>query len=220
MKRVWLSWSSGKDSAWAAHVLQGLDEVVLCGLLTTINREFDRVAMHAVRRQLVERQAEALGLPLHVVEIPNPCPNDTYEARMAEAVAQAHRQGVTHIAFGDLFLEDVRAYRERMMRGTGIEPMFPLWGRPTELLARQMVTGGLRAIVTCVDSAKLPREMAGRQFDQTFLEELPEGTDSCAERGEFHTFAYDGPMFSAPIPVTAGDVVERDGFVFADLVPG
>lgn len=218
MHRVWLSWSSGKDSAWAAHVLRERGDVELVGLLTTVNEAFDRVAMHAVRRRLLERQAAALSLPLHVVTIPNPCPNEVYEERMQAAIAAARSAGVTAIAFGDLFLEDIRAYRERMMDGTGLEPLFPLWGIPTDALAREVIAAGLKAVVTCVDPRKLSPAMAGRTFDADFLGELPPGIDPCAENGEFHTFAYEGPMFSAPIAVRVGEIVERDGFVFADVL--
>lgn len=216
MSGVWLWWSSGKDSAWALHALRAAG-VPVAALAVTVNRAFERVAMHAVRTELVRRQAEAAGLPLHVVEIPHPCSNEAYEAAFLGAVAQARHEGVRRMAFGDLFLEDVRAYRERLLAGSGIEPIFPLWGSPTGALAREMIGGGLRAVVTCVDPAQAPAELAGRAFDPALLAALPAGADFCGERGEFHTFAWDGPMFSAPIPVRVGATVERDGFVFADL---
>jgi uncharacterized protein (TIGR00290 family) len=216
-KRVLLSWSSGKDSAWALHVLRQDPTVEVRALLTTFNEAAGRVAMHAVRRSLVMRQAEAADLPLWNVEIPSPCPNDVYEARIGQAVNRAQEEGFTHVAFGDLFLEDIRLYREARLAGTGLEPLFPLWGQPTPALAREMLTEGLGAFVTCVDPRKIDRELAGRAFDAAFLDALPPGADPCGERGEFHTFCYSGPMFSAPIAVTPGPVVEHDGFVFADL---
>jgi len=213
-----LAWSSGKDSAWTLHKLRTQDEVVVVGLLTTINREAARVAMHAVREQLLEAQAAAVGLPLVKVFIPSPCPNEQYEQAMGEAIARARANGITQIAFGDLFLEDVRRYRENQLAGTGIQPIFPLWGLDTANLARTMVAAGLRAYLTCVDPKQLTPSFAGRTFDAQFLDELPPDVDPCGERGEFHTFAYAGPMFTAPIPIVPGVVVSRDGFVFADLL--
>ena len=217
--RALLSWSSGKDSAWALHVLRQEGEVDVVGLLTTFNAEFDRVAMHAVRRDLVVLQARSVGLPLWPVFLPWPCPNNAYEAAMAEAIAHAHRSGITHIAFGDLYLEDIRAYREERMAAAGITPLFPLWGRDTELLAREMVRSGARATVVCVDPAQLDEAFCAQEFDGAFIDALPLGVDPCGERGEFHTFAWDGPAFSAPVFVERGDIVRRDGFVFADLRP-
>jgi len=218
MKRVLLSWSSGKDSAWTLHTLRQDPSVELVGLLTTFNEVFDRVAMHAVRRSVVEMQADAAGLPLWAVPIPWPCPNEAYEARMRTALERARDEGVTHVAFGDLYLEDVRAYRESRMAGTGITPIFPLWGRPTRALAREMIAGGLRSIVTCVNPAQLDRSFAGRTFDASFLDDLPDDVDPCAEQGEFHTCAVAGPMFRHPLGIAVGDIVERDGYVFADVV--
>lgn len=216
--RILLAWSSGKDSAWTLHCLNSSEHYEVVGLLTTFNKEFDRVAMHAVRRELVEQQADALDLPIFPVMIPWPCSNADYETAMLSAMEAAHRDhGVTHVGFGDLFLEDVRAYRERMMAGTGLTPVFPLWGMATDELARAMVEGGLRAVVTCLDPSTLPQVFAGRIFDGAFLEDLPEGVDPCGERGEFHTFAFTGPMFRTAIHVEAGDVIHRDGFVFTDL---
>jgi uncharacterized protein (TIGR00290 family) len=217
--RVLLAWSSGKDSAWTLQELRRLAHVDVAGLLTTVNEEFDRVAMHAVRRALLEAQAEAAGLPLVVVPIPNPCPNDVYEARMAQAVRDAIAGGIAGIAFGDLFLEDVRRYRERQMAGTGLRLLFPLWGRPTAVLAAEMVAGGLRARLTCVYPRVLDASFAGREFDGQLLADLPPAVDPCGENGEFHTFAWAGPMFRRPVPVRSGSVVEREGFVFADLLP-
>jgi len=218
--RALLSWSSGKDAAWALHTLRRGGEVEVVGLLTTLNAAFDRVAMHAVRRALLEAQAEAAGLPLRAVPLPWPCSNAEYEAAMAGALAEAREEwGVTHIAFGDLFLEEVRTYRERQLTGTGLTPLFPLWGKPTRALAQEMIAGGLGARLTCVDPKRLPFDLAGRAFDAALLHDLPPGVDPCGEAGEFHTFAHAGPMFARPIPVTVGEVVTRDGFVFADLLP-
>ena len=216
--RALLAWSSGKDSAFTLHVLreQGVE---VTGLLTTINDAFDRVAMHAVRLELLRAQADAVGLPLVEVRIPWPCPNEAYEAAMAEALAAARERGTTAVAFGDLFLEDVRRYREERMSGTGLVPLFPLWGRPTRALAEEMIALGQQAVLTCVDPRALPRAFAGRAFDAALLRELPAEVDPCGERGEFHSFAWDGPAFRRPVPVRVGEVVDRDGFVFADLLP-
>ena len=214
-----LAWSSGKDSAWTLHVLRQRRDVEVVGLLTTLSEAHDRVAMHAVRRDLLEAQARAVGLPVTLVRIPSPCSDARYEAAMGAAIASARAQGVRGVAFGDLFLEDVRRYRERQMATTGLEPVFPLWQRPTLTLAREMLAGGLRATLTCVDPRALVSSFAGRSFDATLRAALPPGVEPCGENGEFHTFAWDGPMFHAPVPVRKGDVVERDGFVFADLLP-
>lgn len=218
--RVLIAWSSGKDSAWALHVLREAGEVEVVGLLTTFNEAFDRVAMHAVRRDLVEAQARAAGLPLIDVPLPWPCSNAAYEEAMGRALAEVRAQlTITHVAFGDLFLEDVRQYRESRMQGTGLTPLFPLWGMPTATLARTMVASGLKARITCVDPKRLSPSYAGRLFDGNLLDEWSDGVDPCGERGEFHTFACAGPMFADPIPVSLGGVVARDGFVFADLLP-
>ncbi|HUL72665.1 MAG TPA: hypothetical protein VLT86_06160 [Vicinamibacterales bacterium] len=218
MKNVLLSWSSGKDSAWALHVLRQDASVHVVALLTTFNEAVDRVAMHAVRRSVVEAQADAAGLPLWPVWIPSPCPNEVYEARMAAAMAGALRAGVTHVAFGDLFLEDVRRYREDRLAGSGVEPIFPVWGAGTAALAREMLDAGLEAVVTCVDPRQVPAALAGRRFDAALLSDLPASADPCGERGEFHTCCVAGPMFARPLPVTTGDTVTRDGFVFCDVV--
>lgn len=217
--RALLCWSSGKDSAWALHVLRQCGTVDVVGLLTTIDRTQGRVAMHAVREELLEHQAQAAGLPLWKHAIPSRCSNDEYQRSMASTIAAARAAGITAVAFGDLFLEDVRAYRERMMAGTGIAPLFPLWGRDTRALAREMVAGGLVAWLTCVDPAQLDPSFAGRRFDAALLAELPPSVDPCGERGEFHTFACAGPMFSREIPVRVGEAVARDGFAFTDLLP-
>lgn len=216
MTKCMVSWSSGKDSAWMVHVLRA-SGVTLGGLLTTINEPAQRVAMHAVRVGLLEAQADALRLPLWKVPIPSPCPNEIYERVMADTVARAVADGFTHIAFGDLFLEDIRRYREERLSGTGLTPLFPLFGADTTKLAREMVASGLSARLTCVDPRVLDRRFAGREFDAALLDELPPGIDPCGERGEFHSFAHAGPMFTRPIPVQSGDIVDRDGFVFADL---
>ena len=218
-RRVLLSWSSGKDSAWTLHVLRQDPTLEVGALLTTINEDADRVAMHAVRRALLEAQARQTALPLWIVPIPHRCSNEIYEQRVGDAVRRAAAEGFTHAAFGDLFLEDVRQYRESKLAGSGLVPIFPLWGRPTSILAREMLAGGLRAKVTCVNPRVVDRSLAGRDFDGALLDDLPESVDPCGERGEFHTFAYAGPMFDSPILVTSGEVVERDGFVFADLLP-
>jgi uncharacterized protein (TIGR00290 family) len=217
--KAWLSWSSGKDSAWTLHEVRRRGELEVTALLTTINQAHQRVAMHAVRESLLEAQASAAGLPLVKVPLPSPCPNAAYEEAMDEAMAQARAEGVTHVIFGDLFLADIRKYREAQLARCGMTPVFPLWLLDTRELARAMVGAGLRAFLTCVDPSKLDRSFAGREFDGRLLAELPEHVDPCGENGEFHTFACAGPMFRAPIAVEPGEVVERDGFVFADLLP-
>ena len=218
LSRTLLSWSSGKDSAWSLHTLrqQGVYEVV--GLLTTINAAFDRVAMHGTRTSVLRAQAAAAGMPLTEVPLPWPCSNQQYEAAMREACAAAVRDGIEFMAFGDLYLEDVRRYREERLAGTGITPVFPLWGRDTHALVREMLDGGLRARITCVDPRKLPASFAGRELDASLLAELPAGTDPCAENGEFHTCAYAGPMFAEPIALEPGVVEQHDDFVFADFI--
>jgi uncharacterized protein (TIGR00290 family) len=215
--KTWLSWSSGKDSAWSLEVLRQGGQAEVVGLFTTVNAAFDRVAMHAVRRTLLEAQARAAGLDLHVIDIPWPCPNSEYERIIGAFVAKARAEEVEAMAFGDLFLADIRTYRERQLAGTGIAPLFPLWGRDTATLAQEMIDGGLVAYVTCVDPARLDRSFAGRRFDHAFLADLPSGTDPCGENGEFHTCVSAGPMFRTPLAVDTGEVTERDGFVFADL---
>jgi uncharacterized protein (TIGR00290 family) len=200
------------------HVLKQDPAVEIGALLTTMNEAFDRVAMHAVRRRLLEEQSRASGVPLWTVPLPWPCSNEEYEARMRTAVAKAVAEGFTHAAFGDLFLEDVRRYREDRLAGSGLTPIFPIWGIPTDQLAGEMIDGGLRAVLTCVNPKHLDRSFAGRQFDRTLLADLPAGVDPCGERGEFHSFAYDGPMFNRAVAVTSGEVVDRDGFVFADMI--
>ena len=219
MRRVLLSWSSGKDSAWALHVLRQTADVEVVGLLTTFNKSADRVAMHAVRRELVDAQAAATGLELWPVFLPTPCSNADYEQLMTDAMARARAERISHVAFGDLFLEDVRDYRIRQMSGTGIEPLFPVWASATETpaLARQMLASGINAVLTCVDPRQLPESFVGRQFDSQLLADLPSSVDPCGERGEFHSFCYAAPNFKSGINVEVGESVTRDGFCFADL---
>lgn len=218
MRKVLLSWSSGKDSAWTLHVLAQKPDVCVAGLITTFNQAANRVAMHAVRRELVEAQADRIGLPVWPVELPWPCSNAKYEEIMRSVWWRALDEDIDGVAFGDLFLEDIRRYRERQLEGTGLKPIFPLWQLPTRQLALDMVASGVRAKITCVDPGKLDRSYAGREFDRDLIEGLADGTDPCGENGEFHTFVYDAPVFSRPIPVRSGEIVERDGFVFADVV--
>ncbi len=217
MKRVLLSWSSGKDSAWALHLLRRDPAIEVCALVTTLNAEFDRVAMHGTRHSVLEAQAHAAGLPLWIVPLPWPCSNEIYEQRMAEVCTRAVAENIDAVAFGDLFLADVRSYRVNQLKDTGLEPLFPLWQIPTDQLAREMIAGGLRARLSCVDSKQLPAEFAGREFDASLLADLPSEADPCGERGEFHTCVYAGPMFTNSLALENGEVVERDGFVFADF---
>lgn len=218
-KKILLSWSSGKDSAWSLHVLRQRQEYEIAGLLTTINSAFDRVAMHSSRRSLVEMQAAAAGLPLIAVPLPWPCSNEEYERAMKTVCDQAVAEGVQGIAFGDLFLETSGLIANGNCRNTGLEPLFPLWKIPTDVLARDMIRGGLRARLVCVDPRKLAPEFAGREFDDQLLRDFPAGVDPCGENGEFHSFVYAGPMFRRPIPIQSGEHVQRDGFCFADLTP-
>jgi uncharacterized protein (TIGR00290 family) len=213
-----IAWSSGKDSAWALHEVRRAGEFDVVGALTTVTDEFARVSMHGVREELLHAQLAAAGLPAIVVRIPYPCPNDIYEREMAATIADARARGVTHTIFGDLFLEDVRAYRERQLAGSGITPVFPIWHRPTAALAREMIASGMQAHLTTVDVAKLPAAFAGRRFDAALLGALPEGADPCGENGEFHSFVSAGPMLKGKIAVKVGETVERDGFAFADLL--
>jgi len=213
-----MSWSSGKDSAFALHAARTSAGLEIVALLTTVNETHARVAMHAVRESLLEAQAAALGLPLVKVPIPSPCPNEVYEARMNDAMARAREDGVRDVVFGDLYLEDIRAYRESKLGPAGMRAHFPLWKRPTAALAREMIDAGLEAILTCVDPRVLDATFAGRTFDAQLLADLPAHVDPCGENGEFHTFVYAGPMFRAPIPVERGEIVTRDGFVFADVL--
>jgi uncharacterized protein (TIGR00290 family) len=219
VKRVLLSWSSGKDSAWALRLLRQQPDVQVCGLITTFNAAVDRVAMHAVRRTLVEMQAERTGLPLWPVELPWPCSNAEYEARTRALCERATGEAIEAIAFGDLFLEDIRQYRIRQMQEACLEPLFPVWGIPTAELGRQMIREGVKARLTCIDPTKLDASFAGLDYDDALLDSLPASADPCGENGEFHTFVYDAPVFSHPIAIRGGEVVARDGFVFADVLP-
>lgn len=220
MPAALLAWSSGKDSAWALEILRRDVQFDVVGLVTTFNEAFDRVAMHAVRRELVEAQADAAGLPLWPMNIPWPCPNGEYERRMRAVLAEARRQGITHFAFGDLYLQDIRRYRENLLLDSGIEPLFPLWcsAEETPTLARQMLAAGLSAVITCVDPKQLDGGFVGRRFDAALLDVLPPGVDLCGERGEFHTFCDRGPMYARELAVEVGQIVQRDGFWFADLL--
>ncbi len=214
-----VSWSSGKDSALALHEVRRSGEVEVVGILTTITSEFGRVSMHGVREALLDQQAEALGLRCWKIPIPSPCPNEIYEREMARVLGEVQQLGVTAVVFGDLFLEDLRRYREAKLAEIGMRGIFPLWMRDTAILAREMIELGIRATLTCIDPKKLDRSFAGRSFDAALLGDLPADVDLCGENGEFHTFAWAGPMFSRPIPIVVGEVVERDGFVFADVLP-
>ncbi len=215
-KKTWLSWSSGKDSAWALHLLRQSDDYEVTALFTTINSAFERVAMHAVRVALLREQAQAVGLPLHLIEIPYPCSNEQYAAAMTAFITRAQDESVRCMAFGDLYLEDVRRYREERMRGIGIEPIFPLWGKPTRPLLQEMLASGLRARLTCVDPRVVPAEFAGCELTEELLSKMPATIDPCGENGEFHTFVFAGPMFTRALDIEMGEVLTRDGFVFAD----
>lgn len=217
MKPIWLSWSSGKDSAYTLKKLQESNDYNVVGLVTTVTDTFDRVSMHATRVTLLRKQADVLGLPLEIVSIPFPCTNAIYEEHMKLLIAKALDQGIAHIAFGDISLEDVRRYREELFKDTGVEPLFPIWGIDSKILSRSLVSEGYKAKITCIDPKQLSNQFVGRDFGSDFLDELPESVDPCGEYGEFHSFVYDAPMFSAPLDVTVGEVVTRDGFVFADL---
>ncbi|KPJ99775.1 MAG: ATP-binding protein [Desulfobacterales bacterium SG8_35] len=219
-KKTLLSWSSGKDSAWALHVLRRQQDVEVMGLFCTFNKKYERGAMHAVRNELICRQAESIGLPLQLIPIPDPCSDSEYKTIMANFIAQVKSQGIDSIAFGDLFLEEIRSYREESLAGTGITPLFPLWGRPTRVLSKEMVNSGLRAKITCIDPKHLPPDFAGHEYDNTFLEQISDSIDPCGENGEFHSFAYDGPMFRSKLNICVGETVTRDGFVYTDILAG
>jgi uncharacterized protein (TIGR00290 family) len=218
MKNLWLSWSSGKDSTYCLHKLQVDPDIKITGLVTTVTKDFDRVSMHAVRTTLLKKQAEALSLPLHIVEIPATCTNEIYEEEMTKLLRKAEKENVSFMAFGDLFLEDVRDYRIKKLSTTTIQPVFPIWGIPTKLLAPEIIDSGIKAYITCVDPKKLPKEFVGRAYDKDFLRDLPKSVDPCGENGEFHSFVYDSPYFKAPISVKCGEITERDSFVFCDII--
>lgn len=219
LRKTLLSWSSGKDSAWTLHALRQRSDVEVVGLVTTVNQLYDRISIHAVRTELLQRQAEAAGLPLYLIGLPHPCTNADYEAAMETFISQAKREGIECMAFGDLFLADIREYREARLAGTGITPLFPLWQLNTTELAREMVRAGLRAVITCVDPQQLPASFSGREFNEQFLNDLPAHIDPCGERGEFHSFVWDGPMFQSAVRVELGEICEREGFVYADVLP-
>ena len=218
-RKALMSWSSGKDSAWALHKLQQNPEIELVGLFCTVNKEFDRVAMHGVRVELLQKQAESIGLPLEIIEIPYPCSNAEYEKIMGQFVERVKNDNIEYFAFGDLFLEDVRNYREEKLKGSGIKPVFPIWGMPTDKLSREMISSGLRTVITCINPKQTPKEFVGKEFDEDFLDSLPGTIDPCGENGEFHSFVYDGPMFKDKIEIFVGDIIHRDDFVFADVLP-
>lgn len=217
-KKTILCWSSGKDSAWALHVLRQQANVEVAGLLTTINEKYQRIAMHAVRVELLQCQANAVGLPLQIVPLPDKCSHAEYQAIMKECVEENRNREIQYMAFADMFLADIREYREKQLSGSDVTPLFPLWGTPTNQLASEMLSAGLRARITCVDPKKIPSHFAGSEFNQAFLDAIPESVDPCGENGEFHTFVFNGPMFDKSVPVSAGETVERNGFVFADLL--
>ncbi|NIM71686.1 MAG: ATP-binding protein [Gammaproteobacteria bacterium] len=219
MKKTLLSWSSGKDSAWALHVLRQDAQIHVDGLFCTVNEQLDRVAMHAVRVALLRAQAESVALPVHLISIPHPCSNADYARIMGEFVSRERKRGIEYFAFGDLFLGDIRAYRESSLSGTGVKPLFPLWGMNTRALSATMLESGLRARVTCVDPSQLAPEFCGREYDRSFLADLPSQVDPCGENGEFHSFAFDGPMFRRKINIEVGETTLRDKFVFTDLLP-
>ena len=218
-RKALMSWSSGKDSAWAFHKLQQNPEIDIVGLFCTVNKEFDRVAMHGVRVELLQKQAKSIGLPLEIIEIPNPCSNSEYEKIMGQFVERVKIAKIEYFAFGDLFLEDIRNYREEKLQGSGIKPIFPIWGIPTDELSREMISNGLRTVITCINPKQIPKEFVGREFDESFLDSLSETIDPCGENGEFHSFVFDGPMFKEQIEITVGDIVHRDDFIFADVLP-
>jgi uncharacterized protein (TIGR00290 family) len=212
-------WSGGKDSAMALHTLLRRPDIRIAALLTTVTETYDRISMHGVRRELLVQQAQSIGLPLHEVSIPPQCVNPVYEARMEEALRVHYDAGVRTVAFGDIFLEDLRAYREKNLARIGMTALFPIWKRDTRELIREFHENGFRALAACVDPKVLDRSFAGRELDDAFFRDLPVGIDPCGENGEFHTFVFDGPIFSNPIPVRAGEVLERDSFIYCDLLP-
>jgi len=218
-KKTLLSWSSGKDSAWALHVLRQQQDIEVVGLFCTFNKKYQRGAMHAVRNELISRQAESVGLPLELIPIPDPCSDSEYKVIMATFIEGVKSKGIDCIAFGDLFLEEVRSYREESLAGTGITPLIPIWGIPTNELSKEMINSGLRAKITCIDPKYLPAEFAGHEYDSSFLEQIPDSLDPCGENGEFHNFAYDGPMFKNKLNILVGETVTRGNFIYTDLLP-
>ncbi|MBV5257595.1 diphthine--ammonia ligase [Synechococcus moorigangaii CMS01] len=219
-KKALMSWSSGKDSAWALYTLKQDSDIEVAGLFCTVNKEFDRISMHGVRIELLKKQADCLGLPLEIIEIPYPCSNIEYEKIMGDFVTQAKNRQIEYFAFGDLYLEDVRHYREEKLKPCGIQPIFPIWGIPTEQLAQQMIQSGLKTRVVCIDSQRISTDFLGREFDKKFLDELPKTVDPCGENGEFHTFVVDGPMFQKNLEIQLGEQFQREHFVYVDLLLG
>lgn len=217
-RKTLISWSSGKDSAWALYMLQQDPNIDIMGLFCTVNKTFDRVTMHGTRRELLKQQAKSIRLPLDIIEIPYPCNNDEYVAIMKRFILMAKEKGIECFAFGDLFLENVRKYRETLLQGTGITPLFPLWGISTKALSKQIVSNGLKAVITCINANELSQEYAGREYNESFLEDIPDTIDPCGENGEFHTFAFDGPIFQYPIKVVAGETICRKGAYFTDFL--
>jgi uncharacterized protein (TIGR00290 family) len=214
-----MSWSSGKDSAWALHLLRQDPNIDVIGLFCTVNKVFDRVTMHGVRSELLKQQADSVNLPLYIIDIPDPCDNDKYVNIMTSFIIEVKKNGIECFAFGDLFLEKVRSYREKLLEGTGITPLFPIWGLPTTALSREMVSSGLKAIITCVDSSHLSTEFTGREYNEAFLNDIPNNIDPCGENGEFHSFAFDGPMFKNSIKIILGKTIRRNAIYFTDLLP-
>ena len=218
-RKTLMSWSSGKDSAWALHQLLQNPDYEVVGLFSTINKEVDRVAMHGVRVELLKAQAESIGLPVEIIELPDPCTNEDYERIMGTFIDMVKADNIECIAFGDLYLEDIRKYREGQLKDTGIEPIFPIWGIPTDELSNTLIENGIKTVITCVDSKQISEDFAGKEYDQHFLESLPESADPCGENGEFHSFVYDGPMFKEAIKITVGETIHKGQFVFADVLP-
>jgi uncharacterized protein (TIGR00290 family) len=218
-KKTLISWSTGKDSAWALHVLRQNSEIEIVGLFCTVNKVFDRVAVHGVRIDLLRQQAQSINLPLHIVYIPYPCSNEEYENAMKAFISKTEEMGIEYFAFGDLFLENVRSYREKLLHGTGIKPLFPIWGTSTDSLSRQMISSGLKAVITCVGQKHLTSEFVGREYNESFINEIPKHIDPCGENGEFHSFAYDGPTFRYPIEIALGEIVFKEDACFIDLLP-
>lgn len=218
-KKVFVSWSTGKDSAYALHLIRQSNQYEIVGLLSTVTEEYDRVAMHGTRHTLLKIQAERLGLTSYPILIPPTCSDDLYNTRMQEAMERMIKAEISHVIYGDLFLEEIRKYRETKLAHTNITPLFPLWGKNTTKLANEMIESGIKAIITCIDTKKLDASFAGRHFDQQLLKDLPKDVDPCGENGEFHTFVYDGPMFCRPIPITLGTTVERETYIYQDIIP-
>ncbi len=219
MKKTYLSWSSGKDSAWALYQLQQNPNIDIVGLFTTINEKYNRAAMHGTRVEMLQRQADAAGLPIEIIKLPDVCSNEEYESIIGSFIEDVQKKGIECIAFGDLFLEDIRNYRKRQLKKTKIEPLFPLWKIPTDNLAKQMLESNLEAYISCVDKKKVPKAVAGKKWSQAILNELSKDVDPCGENGEFHTIVVNGPMFKNSIPISVGEIVEKEGFVFADIIP-